>query len=187
MRSSHGEVRRLGRQQLRADPWDRPDAAARPRRFRRPRLQKMRSGLAVGFFFASPQRPFETAPVDRNSEVFLNRLNAPDSGHCWLCRPQARYVVENIAGHLVATLGTTLTGQQSSQASPAESTLRLIERGPRDSKGSRRIENRHRLGAVPPQHFVADLKKISGIEERVLFEQRIGNSFWVWIESAGAF
>lgn len=125
--------------------------------------------------------------MDGNSEVFPNRLNALDSGHCRFCFPQTRYVVENLGGHLVAPLGTTLTGQQSSQAGPAESTLRLIERGPRYSKRSGRLENRYRLDAVPPQHLVADLEKISGIEERVVFEQRIGNGFRVWIESAGAF
>jgi hypothetical protein len=143
-------------------------------------------GPAAGFFFAPHQRPLETAAVDRNSEIFLNCLNALDSGHRRFCRFQTCYVVENIGGHLVPTLRSTLTGQQSRQASPIECILRQVEGGARDSKRGGGIENRHGLGAVPSQHLVADLEKIPGIEERVLFEKRIGDGFWMWIESAGA-
>jgi len=84
----------------------------------------------------------------------------------------------------VATFWPTLFWQEPGKTGFIEACLRLIEGRARNSKDRCSVKNRHSFGGVAPQHLVANLQKIPGIEERVLFEQGICDGIRVRVERA---
>ena len=66
--------------------------------------------------------------------------------------------------------GPAVLGKQTAQAGLLECRLGLIDRGAGNAKPGSHIDDRDSFHAVSAQHLVADLKKILGIEEWILFE-----------------
>ena len=132
----------------------------------------------IARFFFARQRPLQTAAVNRDPELFLNGLDAGDGRQAGLGSSQGLHVLDDLGGQLVPFFGSTVLGKQAAQASLLECGLSLIDGGARNAELGSDIDDRDSFHAVPAQHLVADLKKILGIEEWILFEQSVGNRVW---------
>jgi hypothetical protein len=125
--------------------------------------------------------------VNRDAELFLNGLDTGDGRQVGLARSQRPHILDDLGGQLVPCFGPTVLGKQAAQTSLLEGSLGLIDGGARNAKPNSHIDDRDPLHAVSAQHLVADLEKIPGIEEWILFEQGVGNGVGVWIEGARPF
>jgi hypothetical protein len=123
--------------------------------------------------------------VNRDPKVSLNGLDA-SNGRQPRVGAQGPHILDDLGGQLVPFLGATLLGQQATQAAFLESSLSLIDGGARNAERGRHIDDRRSFHAVSAKHLVANLEKIPGVEEWILFEQTVGNSVGVRVEGAGS-
>jgi hypothetical protein len=136
-------------------------------------------------FFAR-QRPFHAAAVNRDPKVVLNGLDASDGRQPRVGGAQGPHILDDLGGQLVPILGPTVLGQQATQAAFLESSLSLIDGGARNAERGRHIDDRDSFHAVSAQHLVANLEKVLGVEEWILFEQTVGNSVGARVEGASS-
>ena len=97
---------------------------------------------------------------------------------------QGPHILDDLGGQLVPFLGPAVLGKQAAQAGLLECSLGLIDGGARNAKPGSHIDDRDSFHAVSAQHLVANLKKILGIEEWILFEQTVGNRVGARVEGA---
>lgn len=90
----------------------------------------------------------------------------------------------NLAGQLVAALRTAFERNQAEESFLLKGCLRLIKRRARKSEGVGGLADGSFVDVNLAQHLVLDLHEIVGIEEVAVLEQRIGDSFWMRVESA---
>ena len=124
--------------------------------------------------------------MNRDPKVVLNGLDASGGRQPRVGGAQGPNILDDLGGQLVPFLGPAMLGQQATQAAFLESSLRLIDRGARNAERGRHIDDRDSFHAVSTQHLVANLEKILGVEERILFEQTVGNSVGARVEGAGS-
>src|SRR5258708_26671239 len=153
-------------------------------RWRQP-AREISSRLAE-FFFAR-HRPFQAAAMNGDAELLLYGLDAFDGSQARRGSLQVPDVLDYFVGQLVPLLGAALLGQQARQATASECDLCLIEGWARDTEYRGDIDDRSAFDAVAPQHLVAHLQQVFGVEERALAEQSVGDGGGGRVEGAGAF
>ena len=116
-----------------------------------------------------------------------NGLDAGDGRQAGVGSSQGPHILDDLGGQLVPLLGPTVLGKQPAQAGLLECSLGLIDGWARNAKLGGHIDDRDSLHAVSAQHLVANLEKILGIEEWILFEQSVGNSVGARVEGASPF
>lgn len=125
--------------------------------------------------------------MNRDPEPFLNGLDTGDGRQVRLGSSQCPYMLDDLGRQFVPCLGATVFWQQTAQASLLECRLSLINGGARNTELCSDIDDRDSVHGVLAEHLVADLKKIPGIEEWILFEQGIGDSIGVRVERTRLF
>src|SRR5712671_140176 len=93
------------------------------------------------FFFAL-QSALETAAVDVNPELLLNRLHTPHSRQGGVCGPQGPDMLQDFLGQLVAGLRAALLRKQPGETALGKGDLRVIERWPRHAECNGCIDDR---------------------------------------------
>ena len=109
--------------------------------------------------------------TSRTSEVALQHLRR-------VCARER----DHLRGELVATTRPALLRQQTSKPLALPSCPCLVERRTRQAECSRCTGDRVALGLDTTQHLVLDLQQVTGVEEVVLVEQRIGDRLSVSVE-----
>lgn len=87
-----------------------------------------------------------------------------------------------LGGDLVTAFGSPWTGHEAGEAGGGQRTLSLVESGSGDAEGGCNVGDRHALGIVAPDHFVADLNEVLGVKEGVSGEEGIADGFRMRIE-----
>ena len=90
----------------------------------------------------------------------------------------------HLGGELVATTRPALLRQQTREPLALPSCPRFVERRARQAECSRCGGHGVALGFDTTQHLVLDLEQVTGVEEVVLVEQRIGDRLGVAVKHA---
>ena len=91
---------------------------------------------------------------------------------------------DHLGGELVATTRPAFLRQQTREPFALPRCPCLVERRARQAEGSRCGGDGVTLGLDTAQHLVLDLEQVTGVEEVVLVEQRIGDCLGVVMKHA---
>jgi hypothetical protein len=132
-----------------------------------------------------PQQPaLDAARMYLNLESLADGLGQLLCGQGSICNLLLSYELHNLAGQLVAALRTPLERKQAKESALLKGCLRLIERRAGKPEGARGFADGAFVDVDMAQHLVLDLHQVVGIEEVAVLEQRIGDGFRMWVESA---
>src|SRR6266568_5517820 len=142
----------------RGDPR-RKNAAPRNRR-----STKWVSRVSLSFFFR-PQAPLNAARIHLNPESLLDGLDQ-------LFRSERRIFdsllgdkLHHLVGEFVSRLRTAFLRKQAGYSVLLKRRLCLVERGARETEGTRRLADGVLVDVNLTQHLVLDLQQVVGIEE----------------------
>lgn len=120
--------------------------------------------------------------MNAQAKAVCDDLEACGGGKRWLRSLQLQDVVDHFGGEFVGALGAAPLRYQAVETSFVESHQGLVKGRARDAESSGGGNDRETLGEMTTQHLVAGLEQISGIEERVFFEERVSDGIRVWVE-----
>jgi len=124
--------------------------------------------------------------VHGDTELLFDRLDAFADSETRGGELQVPDMLDDLPGKLVTFSGASLSGHQTGETGTFESRLDLIEGWARDGERGGHLDDGQALDAMASQHLVAYLEQISGVEERVLAKQGVGDGRGGGVESAGA-
>jgi len=136
-------------------------------------------------FFAR-QGTLQTAPVDFDPELTLDRVEPLRHADLWGFAPQIGIESQDLGGKLVCGFGAALSGQQTGQPGRRQRGLRLVEGRSRHPEVCCHRADHLAVHLVAANHLVANLDQIGRIKEGVVSEQRVANGFGMGVEHAVA-